>query len=123
MHSVKELGLNHSIMMLRFVHVCTVSFGHWTHPIKELGDKVRSPFFFSFRCILAAPEVSGFQLPFPGTIAYTEFLAAIMDHNIEERKDLALAAFRGFDLDGNGTITSMEMGRVIWRSVLPAIKR
>ena len=42
-----------------------------------------------------------------------------MDHNIEERKDLALAAFRGFDLDGNGTITSMEMGRVIWRSVLP----
>lgn len=81
------------------------------------------PVFFSFRCILAAPEVSGFQLPFPGTIAYTEFLAAIMDHNIEERKDLALAAFRGFDLDGNGTITSMEMGRVIWRSVLPAIKR
>lgn len=56
-----------------------------------------------------------------GTIAYTEFLAAIMDHNIEERKDLALAAFRGFDLDGNGTITSMEMGRVIedCDSILP----
>lgn len=96
-----------------------------TGHIQSKSSETRSGprFFFSYRCILAAPEVSGFQLPFPGTIAYTEFLAAIMDHNIEERKDLALAAFRGFDLDGNGTITSMEMGRVIWRSVLPAIKR
>ena len=34
-----------------------------------------------------------------GKIAYTEFLAAIMDHKIEERRDLALAAFRGFDVD------------------------
>mmetsp|Transcript_114583 Transcript_114583/g.272583 ORF Transcript_114583/g.272583 Transcript_114583/m.272583 type:complete len:108 (-) Transcript_114583:129-452(-) len=48
-----------------------------------------------------------------GTVAYTEFLAAIMDHNIEERKDLALAAFRGFDIDGDGTVTAKEMERVI----------
>lgn len=54
----------------------------------------------------------GRLVPTAGTIAYTEFLAAIMDHKIEERKDLALAAFRGFDLDGNGTITSQEMERV-----------
>lgn len=52
--------------------------------------------------------------PWSGTIAYTEFLAAIMDHHIEERKDLALAAFRGFDVDGSGTITSKEMERVTW---------
>ena len=37
-----------------------------------------------------------------------------MDHHIEERKDLALAAFRGFDVDGSGTITSKEMERVTW---------
>ena len=52
--------------------------------------------------------------PWSGTIAYTEFLAAIMDHHIEERKDLALAAFRGFDVDGSGTISSKEMERVTW---------
>eukprot|EP00434_Breviolum_minutum_P029809 symbB.v1.2.026352.t1/scaffold2626.1/size122458/2 len=60
-----------------------------------------------------AEAVSVLDAQCKGTIAYTEFLAAIMDHHIEERKDLALAAFRGFDVDGSGTITSKEMERVI----------
>ena len=51
-----------------------------------------------------------------------------MDHKIEERKDLALAAFRGFDVDGSGTITTKEMERVarfgwlwIWKCNTPLI--
>eukprot|EP00931_Biecheleriopsis_adriatica_P027106 TRINITY_DN16356_c0_g1_i1.p1 TRINITY_DN16356_c0_g1~~TRINITY_DN16356_c0_g1_i1.p1 ORF type:complete len:711 (+),score=130.84 TRINITY_DN16356_c0_g1_i1:17-2149(+) len=48
-----------------------------------------------------------------GSIAYTEFLAAVMDPNIEDRKDLALAAFRGFDLNGDGSLTSKELERVL----------
>lgn len=36
-----------------------------------------------------------------------------MDHKLEERRDLALAAFRGFDVDGDGMISSQEVERVM----------
>ena len=43
-----------------------------------------------------------------------------MGHNIEDRKDSALAAFRGFDVDGDGTVTSEEMeksdGESCWQA-------
>lgn len=48
-----------------------------------------------------------------GEIDYTEFLAAAMDHCLEDHKDLAWAAFRCLDLDGDGVITVDEL-RVVF---------
>jgi len=48
-----------------------------------------------------------------GEIGYTEFIAAAMDHHIEDRKDLAWAAFCGFDLDGDGFISKPELEFVL----------
>lgn len=48
-----------------------------------------------------------------GAIAYTEFLAALMDHRIEDREDLARAAFDAFDLDGDGSISKVELELVL----------
>merc|ERR1712151_350674 len=48
-----------------------------------------------------------------GEVDYTEFLAAVMDSQIENRKDLAWAAFCAFDLDGSGKINREELSKVL----------
>lgn len=51
-----------------------------------------------------------------GEVDYTEFLAAAMDHHIEDRRDLAWAAFCSFDLDGDGSISRQELEFVLSRA-------
>jgi len=48
-----------------------------------------------------------------GEIDYTEFMAAVMDHSIEDRRDLAMAAFKAFDLDNDGVVTLQELQYVL----------
>jgi calcium-dependent protein kinase len=48
-----------------------------------------------------------------GDITYTEFLAAVMDHHLEDREDLARAAFESFDQDGDGSISKLELELVL----------
>eukprot|EP00746_Dinoflagellata_sp_MGD_P011722 gnl/MRDRNA2_/MRDRNA2_124708_c0_seq1.p1 gnl/MRDRNA2_/MRDRNA2_124708_c0~~gnl/MRDRNA2_/MRDRNA2_124708_c0_seq1.p1 ORF type:complete len:635 (+),score=141.77 gnl/MRDRNA2_/MRDRNA2_124708_c0_seq1:92-1996(+) len=48
-----------------------------------------------------------------GQISYTEFLAASMDVHLEDRDDLARAAFDAFDQTAAGEITSMDIQRIM----------
>lgn len=48
-----------------------------------------------------------------GTIDYTEFIAASIDHKLYEQEAVCKAAFRVFDLDGDGKITIEEMRKVL----------
>eukprot|EP00746_Dinoflagellata_sp_MGD_P014931 gnl/MRDRNA2_/MRDRNA2_132973_c0_seq1.p1 gnl/MRDRNA2_/MRDRNA2_132973_c0~~gnl/MRDRNA2_/MRDRNA2_132973_c0_seq1.p1 ORF type:complete len:520 (+),score=95.34 gnl/MRDRNA2_/MRDRNA2_132973_c0_seq1:85-1644(+) len=48
-----------------------------------------------------------------GLIDYTEFLAALIDRQTYQRRDVAWAAFRTFDLDGDGVITLQELQQVM----------
>merc|ERR1711959_468946 len=48
-----------------------------------------------------------------GVIDYTEFLAATLDRRHYIQEDVCWAAFRVFDLDGNGKITRDELAKVI----------
>lgn len=48
-----------------------------------------------------------------GTIDYTEFIAASIDHKLYEQESVCKAAFRVFDLDGDGKITIDEMHQVL----------
>mmetsp|Transcript_159213 Transcript_159213/g.510733 ORF Transcript_159213/g.510733 Transcript_159213/m.510733 type:complete len:162 (-) Transcript_159213:419-904(-) len=47
-----------------------------------------------------------------GYIDFTEFLAAMMDPRLEDRPDLAHAAFRRFDRDGDGTLGRKDLAFV-----------
>ena len=44
-----------------------------------------------------------------GTIDYTEFIAATLDKKIYIQEDVCWAAFRVFDLDGNGICTLISL--------------
>merc|ERR1712124_220465 len=44
-----------------------------------------------------------------GVIDYTEFLAAVVEQHTYQRRDVAWAAFRTFDIDGDGVITLQEL--------------
>jgi len=48
-----------------------------------------------------------------GTIDYTEFIAASIDHKLYEQESVCRSAFRVFDLDGDGKITIDEMHNVL----------
>merc|ERR1719487_594649 len=48
-----------------------------------------------------------------GVIDYTEFLAATLDKRQYIQEDVCWAAFRVFDLDGNGKITKEELATVL----------
>merc|ERR1719408_259647 len=48
-----------------------------------------------------------------GVIDYTEFLAATLDRKQYIQEDVCWAAFRVFDLDGNGKITKDELAAVL----------
>jgi len=48
-----------------------------------------------------------------GSLDYTEFLAATIDQKLYMQRDMCWAAFRVFDLDGDGKITREELGKVL----------
>jgi len=48
-----------------------------------------------------------------GTLDYTEFVAAMIDDDIYAQRDICKAAFRTFDLDGDGKITQAEFDKVL----------
>lgn len=48
-----------------------------------------------------------------GHIDYTEFIAATMDKKLYMKEDVCWAAFRVFDLDGNGKISQDELKKVL----------
>uniref|UniRef100_A0A7S1R9Q7 Non-specific serine/threonine protein kinase n=1 Tax=Alexandrium catenella TaxID=2925 RepID=A0A7S1R9Q7_ALECA len=48
-----------------------------------------------------------------GVIDYTEFMAAVMDPGIEDRPELARAAFNTFDLDGDGALSKSELDYIL----------
>lgn len=48
-----------------------------------------------------------------GAIDFTEFMAAVMDPSIEDRPELARAAFHSFDLDGDGSLSKSELEYIL----------
>lgn len=89
-HNIGEVSLSQMMKVLRASPASPTSGHKWVEKVVHMIDSEQK-----------------------GKIAYTEFLAAVMDPNIEDRKDLALAAFRGFDLDGSGSLSHKELRRVI----------
>eukprot|EP00930_Biecheleria_cincta_P056788 TRINITY_DN42842_c0_g1_i1.p1 TRINITY_DN42842_c0_g1~~TRINITY_DN42842_c0_g1_i1.p1 ORF type:complete len:677 (+),score=101.90 TRINITY_DN42842_c0_g1_i1:120-2150(+) len=89
-HNVGEVSLSQMMKVLQASPASPTSGHKWVEKVVQMIDSEKT-----------------------GKIAYTEFLAAVMDPNIEDRKDLALAAFRGFDLDGSGSLSHKELRRVI----------
>eukprot|EP00929_Paragymnodinium_shiwhaense_P012801 TRINITY_DN12069_c0_g1_i1.p1 TRINITY_DN12069_c0_g1~~TRINITY_DN12069_c0_g1_i1.p1 ORF type:complete len:629 (-),score=137.82 TRINITY_DN12069_c0_g1_i1:130-2016(-) len=59
------------------------------------------------------PVINALDVDMSGDITYSEFLAALMDRHIEDREDLARAAFGAFDLDGDGFVSRAELEMVL----------
>lgn len=55
-----------------------------------------------------------------GSMDYTEFLAATVEQKLVANRDVCKAAFRTFDLDGDGRITADELERVLGSPCDPA---
>mmetsp|Transcript_23723 Transcript_23723/g.53465 ORF Transcript_23723/g.53465 Transcript_23723/m.53465 type:complete len:613 (-) Transcript_23723:10-1848(-) len=66
---------------------------------------------------LAVREViDGLDESWTGSINYTEFLAATLDHKVYQEESLCRAAFRVFDRDGNGGIDREELALALHNS-------
>eukprot|EP00928_Gymnodinium_smaydae_P063002 TRINITY_DN46710_c0_g1_i1.p1 TRINITY_DN46710_c0_g1~~TRINITY_DN46710_c0_g1_i1.p1 ORF type:complete len:492 (-),score=87.01 TRINITY_DN46710_c0_g1_i1:132-1607(-) len=48
-----------------------------------------------------------------GSIDYTEFIAAAIDKQVYQQRDVLWSAFRAFDTDGNGRIEKHELGKLM----------
>lgn len=48
-----------------------------------------------------------------GVIDYTEFVAACLDHKVEQEESVCWAAFQVFDKDCNGTVSFEELEQVL----------
>lgn len=62
----------------------------------------------AFEDILKSIDCNG-----SGALDYTEFVAATIDKKLYMQRDVCWAAFRIFDLDGDGKITREELGKVL----------
>merc|ERR1712227_1146018 len=51
-----------------------------------------------------------------GEIAFSDFVAALIDRKVEVSPDLVIATFRKFDTDNTGFITAESIGKVIGES-------
>eukprot|EP00928_Gymnodinium_smaydae_P029340 TRINITY_DN22121_c0_g3_i2.p1 TRINITY_DN22121_c0_g3~~TRINITY_DN22121_c0_g3_i2.p1 ORF type:complete len:429 (+),score=110.72 TRINITY_DN22121_c0_g3_i2:313-1599(+) len=57
-----------------------------------------------------------------GSVDYTEWIAATLDQKLCTRKDVCWAAFRTFDLDGDGKITREDLSKVLSGSGAQRVK-
>jgi len=72
-----------------------------SHPNLELGSTKVAEIFHSV------------DLDGKGVIDYTEFVAACLDHKVEEEEGVCWAAFQVFDKDCSGTVTFDELEQVL----------
>ncbi|EZG85645.1 putative calcium-dependent protein kinase [Gregarina niphandrodes] len=72
--------------------------------LKDMGIKITS----EIRVLIDEIDGDG-----NGAIEYSEFIAACLDHKFYEQESVCRAAFRVFDLDGDGVITKAELHKVL----------
>ena len=72
-----------------------------SHPELELGSGKLAEIFHSV------------DLDGRGVIDYTEFVAACLDHKVEEEEGVCWAAFQVFDKDCSGTVSRAELEQVL----------
>ncbi|CAK8998987.1 unnamed protein product [Durusdinium trenchii] len=72
-----------------------------SHPELQLGSGKVAEIFHSV------------DLDGRGVIDYTEFVAACLDHKVEEEEGVCWAAFQVFDKDCNGTVSFEELEQVL----------
>eukprot|EP00933_Yihiella_yeosuensis_P037587 TRINITY_DN31580_c0_g1_i1.p1 TRINITY_DN31580_c0_g1~~TRINITY_DN31580_c0_g1_i1.p1 ORF type:complete len:549 (-),score=122.50 TRINITY_DN31580_c0_g1_i1:54-1637(-) len=82
----------------------TLAFEEVKEAMVQSGLKVPK----TFEDMLQAVDCNG-----SGSLDYTEFLAATIDQKLYMQRDVCWAAFRIFDLDGDGKITREELGKVL----------